>query len=281
MVNFGRALSGFALKYITKMKNLKVTLVQTGLRWENRTMNLMLLEKKLSAIKKSQTDLIILPEMFTSGFTMNAGKVADVMNGETVNFMQRTASEKNSVICGSVVINEKNKYYNRLLWVSPDGKVQFYDKRHLFRMAGEHHTYSAGNRREVFEIKGWRICPLVCYDLRFPVWSRNKNEFDLLLYVANWPSRRRYAWKQLLIARAIENQCYVAGVNRIGMDGNNIDYSGDSVVLDALGKKINSAKAGANAVETVELNYKSLNDFRKKFPVMLDADDFKISKVVK
>ena len=263
---------------IVAMKNLKITLVQSILKWENREANLEMFSKKLSTIKKSSTDLIILPEMFTSGFTMNARKVADSMNGETVSFMKNVAKEKKAVLCGSVVIQQKSKFYNRLLWVKPDGEVLHYDKRHLFRMAEEHKTYTPGNKRLIVNLNGWNICPLVCYDLRFPVWSRSNGEVDLLLYVSNWPTRRRFAWKQLLISRAIENQCYVAGLNRVGNDGNKIGYAGDSVVLNAMGEKISSFKTGKQEIETRELNFKELSEYRKKFPVMMDADDFKINR---
>jgi predicted amidohydrolase len=215
--------------------------------------------------------------MFTTGFTMNASEHAESMEGDTLLWMKGIAAEKNSVVCGSIIVVERKKFYNRLLWVQPDGQVHFYDKRHLFRMAGEHKTFSGGNKKLIVEWKGWRICPMVCYDLRFPVWSRNVNDYDLLLYVANWPQRRKYAWNQLLIARAIENQCYVAGVNRVGLDGQNITYSGDSVVLDPLGQKRSSLKTLATAIETVTLNGKTLSELRKEFPVLMDADQFKIT----
>lgn len=262
------------------MKNLRVTLVQTDLVWENSVRNIELIEERISGIGRSTTDLIILPEMFNTGFTMNASQVAEKMPGLTIAVMKLMARDKNAVVCGSVIIEEKGKYFNRLIWMPPKGAYSFYDKRHLFRMANEHKTFTAGTNRLIVELKGWKICPLVCYDLRFPVWSRSRGDIDLLLYVANWPSRRRYAWKQLLIARAIENQCYVAGVNRTGKDGNGIEYAGDSVVLDALGKKLSKTAVNKISIETVVLNYKELAVFRKQFPVMLDADDFTISKVV-
>jgi omega-amidase len=258
------------------MKDLRITLVQINLKWENCEQNLATISKELSGLKKSATDLIILPEMFTTGFTMNASAVAETMNGKAVAFMKKLAKEKNAAVCGSLVIEDKKKFYNRLVWVNSHADVSHYNKRHLFRMAHEHLTYSSGTKKLVVELKGWKICPLVCYDLRFPVWSRTKGDVDLLIYVANWPARRAFAWKQLLIARAIENQCYVAGVNRVGKDGNGIAYTGDSVALDPLGSKLSSIGTGKKLVLTVNLNYKMLAEYRKSFPVSLDADDFKL-----
>jgi omega-amidase len=259
------------------MKDLRITLVQTALHWEDNAANRTHFAKEIKAIRKGSTDLIVLPEMFTSGFTMNPAKVSETMKGETVSLMLQTAKDKQAVICGSLVIAEKKNYYNRLIWAQPDGKVLHYDKRHLFRMADEHLTYTAGEKRKVFLLNGWRICPLICYDLRFPVWSRNNDDYDVLIYVANWPKRRNFAWKQLLIARAIENQCYTVGLNRIGTDGKNIPYSGDSVVLDPLGKKISNCKAGAACITTVTLAAAELSELRAAFPVSKDADKFTIN----
>ncbi len=260
------------------MKNLKVTLVQTSLFWEDSNKNRKHFTELLRRIPKNSTQLIVLPEMFTSGFTMNAADVAETMDGPSVIWMKEMAASKNAVICGSMVINSQKKYFNRLIWASPDGSVSFYDKRHLFRMANEQLTYTGGTARIIFRIGDWRICPLVCYDLRFPVWSRNRNEFDLLLYVANWPKKRSFAWKQLLIARAIENQCYTAGVNRIGTDGKKIPYSGDTAMIGPLGKKLTSIKSGEEAVVTLDLSLDELNVLRNSFPVAMDADDFEILK---
>lgn len=260
------------------MKNLKVTLVQTSLFWEDSNKNRKHFTALLRRIPKNSTQLIVLPEMFTSGFTMNAADVAETMDGPSVIWMKEMAASKNAVICGSMVINSQKKYFNRLIWASPDGSVSFYDKRHLFRMANEQLTYTGGTARRIFRIGDWRICPLVCYDLRFPVWSRNRNEFDLLLYVANWPKKRSFAWKQLLIARAIENQCYIAGVNRIGTDGKKIPYSGDTAMIGPLGKKLTSIKSGEEAVVTLDLSLDELNVLRNSFPVAMDADDFEILK---
>lgn len=258
------------------MKPLRITPVQASLSWESADQNLSHFTKLLSSVRKGSTDLILLPEMFTTGFTMNARAVAEKMDGKTVAWMHQMAIEKNAVICGSVVIEERGKYYNRMIWVQPDGRILHYDKRHLFRMAKEHLTYSPGKKKLIVELKGWRVCPLVCYDLRFPVWSRNTGDYDLLLYVANWPERRRFAWSQLLIARAIENQCYVAGLNRVGVDGKEITYTGDSVVLDPFGEKISNLKPSKTQIETVKLDPKVLLNARKNFPVMMDSDRFRI-----
>jgi omega-amidase len=263
------------------MKDLAITLLQTPLYWEDKAANFKLFDRHIALIK-DETDLIVLPEMFSTGFTMNAKALAESMQGETVQWMQQKAKEKNAVICGSFIAEEKGKYYNRFVWARPDGSYEFYDKRHLFRMADENNFYSEGERRIIVELKGWKICPLVCYDLRFPVWSRNKVsgsglEYDILIYVANWPERRNIAWKILLPARAIENQCYAVGVNRVGKDGKDISYSGDSVIVNPKGETINTTKANEEKVETVKINYNELIEFRKQFPAMLDADDFKIS----
>ena len=258
------------------MADLKLTLVQTSLLWEKPEANRNHFDLVLKNFKKGSSNLILLPEMFTTGFTMNAEGVAEKMDGPTVAWMAALAAKKNAVVCGSLVISEKKKYFNRLIWMQPDGKYSFYDKRHLFRMVGEHNIYSSGTKRLVVELQGWNICPLVCYDLRFPVWSRSNSDYDLMIYIANWPKQRSFAWSQLLVARAIENQCYVAGLNRIGRDGKHNEYSGDSVVLDAYGQKISSTKPTNSSVETVVLSLKKLNDFRKAFPVFMDADKFKI-----
>ncbi len=258
------------------MADLRITLVQTNLFWEDRTRNIRHLASLLDELKPGSTDLVIFPEMFTSGFTMNATQVADTPYGIGVIFLKMVARELKTDACGSLVIKEGKSFYNRLVWVTKAGKVLHYDKRHLFRMAKEQNTYTAGSKKLVVRLKGWNICPMVCYDLRFPVWSRSDGTTDLMLYVANWPTKRRYAWSQLLIARAIENQCYVAGVNRVGKDGNDIPYAGDSVVLDFMGKKISQTKASRQSVETVTLSRKGLMDYRKKFPVFRDADKFRI-----
>ncbi|MBL7896803.1 MAG: amidohydrolase [Bacteroidia bacterium] len=263
---------------------MQVTLIQTSLFWEDREKNLAHFDNLLLSVKE-KTDLIVLPEMFTTGFTMNPSKLSEPASGPTLAWLQQKAKEKNTVITGSVAVEEKGNYFNRLFWVQPNGTFSFYNKRHLFRMAGEDKHYSAGENKIIQAIGEFKICPLVCYDLRFPVWSRNtftKNNgsytaaYDVLIYVANWPEVRSYPWKQLLIARAIENQCFVIGVNRIGADGNNIAHSGDSMVINPRGEIISKTKANEESIETVTLDYNYLSEFRKVFPVGLDADDFKL-----
>ena len=263
---------------------MQVTLIQTSLFWEDREKNLAHFNNLLNSVQE-KTDLIVLPEMFTTGFTMNPSKLSEPASGPTLAWLQQKAKEKNAVIMGSVAVEEKGNYFNRLFWVQPNGTFSFYNKRHLFRMAGEDKHYSAGENKIIQAIGEFKICPLVCYDLRFPVWSRNtftKNNgsytaaYDVLIYVANWPEVRSYPWKQLLIARAIENQCFVIGVNRIGADGNNIAHSGDSMVINPRGEIISKTKANEESIETVTLDYNYLSEFRKVFPVGLDADDFKL-----
>ncbi len=259
------------------MEDLKVTIVQTALAWEDIDANLNAFGKKLETIVPGSTDIIVLPEMFSTGFTMNAKALAEAMDGKAVKWMTKQAAEKKCVITGSLVIKDGSHFYNRLIWMRADGTFETYDKRHLFRMGEENNTYSAGNKRIIVEVKGWKICPLVCYDLRFPVWCRNINqEYDLLVFVANWPEVRNYPWKQLLIARAIENQVYLAGVNRIGKDGNDFNHTGDSAVINYKGFIISKTKASKESVETVIISYKELEEFRKIFPVAMDADKFRI-----
>ncbi|MEO6882433.1 MAG: amidohydrolase [Bacteroidia bacterium] len=257
------------------MENIIVTIIQTSLFWESVDENLNLFSEKIAAISE-QTDLIVLPEMFNTGFSMNTKKLGEKSNGKTMQWLREKAKEKNCCIAGSLIINENEKYYNRLVWMQSDGKYQSYDKRHLFRMGEENNFFSTGNKKIIVELKGWKICPLVCYDLRFPVWSRNKNNYDCLLYIANWPERRNHHWKTLLQARAIENQCYVIGVNRIGNDGHEIFHSGDSGVIDPRGNLICKTKANEDTTETIVLNWNELEKYRTDFPVQMDADNFEI-----
>lgn len=267
------------------MNNLRLTIVQSDIKWHNRDANLANYSKMLQKIRHGATDIIVLPEMFNTGFSMEAKQLAEQVGGVTMQWMAEHSSLYEAVVCGSIIIKDGKQFYNRFIWMLPDGTYEYYDKRHLFSMAKEDKTFTKGTESVLFEYKGWKICPQVCYDLRFPVWSRNravKNgktttaEFDLLLYVANWPAVRSFAWRHLLIARAIENQCYVAGVNRIGNDGNNIEYKGESVVIDCLGEQVSKTKSAAG-VETIILDAKKLEEWRKKFPVLLDADEFSIS----
>jgi omega-amidase len=260
-----------------KIADLKISLVQTKLFWEDRKKNLELHSKTLSKIKKGETDLIIFPETFSSGFTMKTTKVAEPMSGESVSWMLNTAEKLNAVVCGSLIISERNNTYNRLVWAQPDGKLDWYDKRHLFTMAKEHLSFNAGTKRKIVDLKGWKISLQVCYDLRFPVWARNQDDYDVLLYVANWPERRRLAWQQLLIARAIENQAYCIGVNRVGKDGNEINCVGDSVALDPMGLAMTKIRASQSAVVTTTLNHHSLMKTRRSLPFLKDGDTFRIS----
>jgi omega-amidase len=254
--------------------NLRVTMIQADLAWQDPATNRRNLAAHFRGLA-GHTDLIVLPEMFTTGFSMASSALAETMAGATVGWLREEAAAIGCAITGSLIVEEGGRYYNRLVWATPDGDCAHYDKRHLFRMAREHEHYACGKRRLVVELKGWRMCPLVCYDLRFPVWSRSRGDYDVLLYVANWPSRRRSAWSALLRARAIENACYVVGVNRVGKDGNGANYSGDSVALDFLGQAIGGDRAGG-FVETVVLDRESLATFRRDFPVHLDADDFEL-----
>ncbi len=260
------------------MQDLKITIIQSNLVWENIDLNLEQFSKKISSISEP-TDLIVLPEMFTTGFTMQPEKLSESMNGKSVAWMKEQSHKKNCVVTGSFVCEENGKYYNRLVWMKADGSYSTYDKRHLFTMANEDKHYTAGTKKIVEEIKGWKICPLICYDLRFPVWSRNtnSNRYDLLLYVANWPERRNHPWKILLLARSIENQCYVAGVNRVGNDGNEIYHSGDSALINFKGELISTLPAHEEGIETIALSYADLEEFRKQFPVLDDADEFRIN----
>lgn len=258
------------------MQDLKVTLIQTNLHWENPQANIGMLEEKIWQIKDAP-DLIILPEMFTTGFSMNAATLAEPMNLTTTRWMKQIAAQTKSVITGSFICKEKDNYYNRLLWVEPSGNLDYYDKRHLFRMAGEDKVFSAGGRLIIKEIKGWKICPLICYDLRFPVWSRNiENAYDVLIYIANWPEPRRNAWKALLPARAIENLSYTIGLNRIGQDGKGLNYAGDSGIWDYKGDRLLDIKNNED-IKGFTLNKKLLEEFRSRFPAHLDADRFTIS----
>lgn len=258
------------------MQDLSVSIIQSALHWHDAAANRAHFDALIADIQ-TPTDLIVLPEMFTTGFTMDAAACAETMNGDTVAWMKLLAQDFKVTLCGSLIVEERGCYYNRLIWASPDGGVRHYDKRHLFRMVNEHEHFSAGSERPVFELGGWRVRPLICYDLRFPVWSRGIDEFDLMVVVANWPVARQSAWQVLLPARAVENQCYVAGVNRIGRDGNDIRYAGESGVIDYLGKPVVGC-ADQPCTETVSLSGAALERYRKKFPAWLDADRFTINE---
>ncbi|UCG73402.1 MAG: amidohydrolase [Chromatiales bacterium] len=257
------------------MQNLTITLAQADLHWHDPPANRRMFAD-LAADCASATDLIVLPEMFTTGFTMEAAQVAEDMDGDTVRWMAELARDLDVTLTGSLVIRDGDQFFNRLVWMPPDGQVAHYDKRHLFRMADEQDHYAQGKERRIFQLRDWRICPLVCYDLRFPVWSRGVNEFELLLYVANWPAARRSAWQTLLPARAVENLCYCAGVNRVGTDGRDVAYVGSSGAWDHLGRTV--AECGdQHAMLTVELDGAALQRYREKFPAHLDADRFELA----
>ena len=254
--------------------HLRVTLVQTELAWQDPAANRHRLAAHFRGLV-GHTDLVVLPEMFSTGFSMAAAELAEDMDGPTVDWMREEAAALGCVIAGSLIVRDGGRCYNRLVWARPDGSLEHYDKRHLFRLAGEQEHYAAGTRRLVVALKGWRVCPMICYDLRFPVWSRSRGDYDLLLYVANWPQRRALAWSTLLRARAIENQSYVVGVNRIGKDGNGTPYAGDSVAVDFLGQPL-SSEGGGDRVETAVLDLESLRAYRDSFPAHLDADRFEL-----
>jgi len=255
--------------------HLRVTLVQTELAWQDPAANRRSLAGHFRGLA-GHTDLVVLPEMFSTGFSMEAEQLAEEMGGPTIGWLREEAAALGCVITGSLIVRDAGRCFNRLVWARPDGSLEYYDKRHLFRLANEQQHYAAGTRRLVAAVKGWRVCPLICYDLRFPVWSRSRGDYDLLLYVANWPQRRAHAWVTLLKARAIENLSYVVGVNRIGRDGNGTSYAGDSVALDFLGQPL-SSEGGGDRVETVVLDLESLQSYRNSFPAQLDADPYEIT----
>ncbi len=278
------------------MSSLTITTIQTNLAWENKAANLQVLERKMNELDQ-KTEIIVLPEMFSTGFSMNPQLLAETMDGETIEWMKDIASKHKIILTGSLIIQEDDRYFNRLVWMLPNGQFGYYDKRHLFAYGEEDKHYTAGNKRLIASVKGWKINLQVCYDLRFPVWARNRvlqtdqitdesqvtsetqaagsirPEYDILIYVANWPERRSHAWKTLLCARAIENQSYVIGVNRVGRDGNNINYSGNSLVIDPLGEVLYHMPDEED-IFTITLQKEDLQEVRSKFPFWKDADDF-------
>lgn len=259
------------------MDNLKITIFQGYLFWENTDKNLQNISLRLSGGIREKTDLIILPEMFSTGFTMNAEALAEPMDGKTMKWMHKTAQQYDCVVTGSIIIKEADKYYNRLIWMRPDGSYEHYDKRHLFALGKEHNTYTAGNEKLFVELNGWIIYPAICYDLRFPVWLRNvsENAYDLLIVVANWPERRALHWRTLLPARAVENQAYVIGVNRVGHDGNEVYHSGDSTCIDPNGNVV-YYKRDEDDVYTFSIIADEVAKARRALPFLKDADEFKI-----
>lgn len=257
------------------MSDLSISLIQTAPHWENSAANLELFEQKIKSLDKGQ--IVVLPEMFNTGFSMNAESLAEGMDDTTVNWMKKMAREQNIILTGSIIIKEKNYYYNRLLWVLPNGDIAHYDKRHLFSYAGEGERFTAGTSRLIAGVMGWKIGLFICYDLRFPVWMRQLKEaearYDLLIVPANWPASRITQWDTLLQARAIENQCFVAGLNRIGKDGNHLEYNGHSALYDPVGEVIQSA-GNTDQIITCTLEKAQVTNIRQQFPFLDDADDF-------
>lgn len=253
---------------------MKIALIQSSLVWENPKANQNHFEEKINAITE-KVDLIVLPEMFTSGFTMHPNHLAETMQGESILWLQSLAKVQNTAITGSLVIKDNNNFYNRLVFVFPSGKIEFYDKRHLFALAGEDRIYTSGKEKLIVEYLGWKICPQVCYDLRFPVFARNVEEYDVLIYVANWPKQRINAWDILLKARSVENMCYTVGVNRIGFDNNHFEHVGHSQAIDFLGNYVLEPK-DTEGVFIVELNKEKLLETRKKLGFLNDRDSFEL-----
>jgi omega-amidase len=252
---------------------MTITLLQTNLFWEDQTANLAHFNQLIANIDTA-TDLIILPEMFTTGFSMRPESLAEPTEGLAWQYMRQWAQTKDAAICGSIIAHENGRYYNRLIWMQPDGQYFTYDKRHLFGLANENQHYSAGEHKLIVTWRGWRICPLICYDIRFPVWSRNVEDYDMLIYVANFPTRRIKAWNSLLVARAIENQCFAVGVNRIGVDGNDIPHSGDSSIIDYEGNLLFYQSEGKEICYTMSLDKSDLLNFRQNLPFLKDKDSF-------
>ncbi len=253
---------------------LTFTLIQSELHWEDKAANLQMFTEKIKSIE-GKKEIVILPEMFNTGFSMNPTTLCEEMNDETLSWMKRMAVEQKIILTGSVIIQDEGKYYNRLIWMQPNGEYGFYDKRHLFSLSGEDKEFSQGDKKFVAQVKGWKICTQICYDLRFPVWSRQSKgaEYDVLLYVANWPERRIHAWKTLLQARAIENQCFVVAVNRVGKDGNGIDYNGESCVINPMGEVL-YGKSNEEDIFSITLDKNEIVEARSRFPFLKDGDDF-------
>ncbi|MDP2337818.1 MAG: amidohydrolase [Bacteroidota bacterium] len=258
----------------------KVAVFQLDLVWENPAANRGKIDEWLQKADKN-TDVVFLPEMFTTGFTMNAPDLAEPMDGETIQWMKNRSLEHQFALCGSLIIYENGMYFNRLIFAEPSGAIHFYNKRHLFTMGGEESHFQKGTERLIITYKGWRICPLICYDLRFPVWARNRNEYDILVYSANWPQARTEVWNTLLKARAIENQAYVVGANRVGVDGNIISYSGNSQLIDPKGNILSAIGDHLKGIVSARFLYSELMKFRTDFPVLNDADLFRLESTSK
>jgi len=254
-------------------ETLRVAVFQFDLAWENPEANRTKIDEWLQKANRKM-DVVFLPEMFTTGFSMNVAELAEPMDGETITWMKAKCAEHQLALCGSLIIKENNQFFNRLVFVAPSGEIEYYDKRHLFTMANEESHFQKGMERLIVTYNGWRICPLICYDLRFPVWSRNRNEYDILVYSANWPESRTEVWNTLLKARAIENQSYVVGANRVGVDGSKILYSGNSQLIDPKGSVLSAIADHHKGIVYAGFSYSELTEFRKKFPVLNDADQF-------
>jgi omega-amidase len=257
------------------MQDLKIAMVQSQLHWEDIDANLSMFGDKISAINE-QVDIIVLPEMFATGFSMKPEGKAEKMDGKSINWMKSMASKSNAVVTGSLMMEEDGKFYNRLIWMRPDGTYSYYNKRHLFSMAGEEKVYTPGNKKLIETVKGWKICPMICYDLRFPVWIRNLENYDVLIFAANWPEKRIQQWRKLLQARAIENQCFVIGLNRVGKDGNDFAYIGHSMMVDTQGE-IQLEIENEEKTAIVTLNYESLTLTRRYMPFLADRDQFELT----
>ena len=255
---------------------MKISIIQPDLAWEDKSRNFKNLGELISPLYK-KTDIVVLPEMFNTGFSINPEQLSESPEAETFDWMKNIAQRGNFGLCGSYMVKENMHFFNRWVFVTPEKESWYYDKRHLFSMAGEDKFFSPGKTRLIFSFRGVRISPHICYDLRFPVWSRNRNDYDLIIYAANWPESRISVWNTLLKARAIENQCYVAGANRIGTDGEGIKYCGDSMIVDPRGVIIASANRNEESSVTGKISLTELSDFRKKFPVLKDADNFTIN----
>lgn len=258
----------------TRQKTLNLTLIQPDIVWEDPKANIEQYANVLQLLPPD-TDIVIFPEAFNTGFSMNAKNVSELMSGKSVEWLRKMAQKHQMTLCGSLFISEDNKYYNRFVWIEPSGRILHYDKRHLFSIANENEHYSNGSKQLIIDYKGWKIFPQICYDLRFPVWSRNTSEYDLMINVANWPAARNKVWDTLLKARAIENQCYVAAVNRVGADGKNIQYTGNSMLIDYKGNVINNYKQQQGWLNC-SIDYDALYEFREKFNTLIDADNFKL-----
>jgi predicted amidohydrolase len=256
-------------------ESLKVAVLQMNLAWENPAANRSKVDEWLQQIDKT-TDVVFLPEMFTTGFSMNVAELAETMQDETIQWMKKRCHEHQLALCGSMIILENSQYFNRLVFVEPSGEIHFYNKRHLFTMGDEESHFQKGSERLIVTYKGWRICPLICYDLRFPVWARNRNDYDILVYSANWPQARTEVWNTLLKARAIENQSYVVGANRVGVDGKLIAYSGNSQLVGPKGNILSAIGDHLKGIVTAGFSYSELMKFRADFPVLDDADPFRI-----